>query len=84
MSSTQNFRSWVHARAQGREYLLTKDAAFCMGKAEQTLRDWSHCDKGPIKPYKVGGRLHWSVRDIEAFLRVQTDLGHSANPDSSK
>ena len=76
------FRSWVHELADGREYLLTKQAAHALGKAEQTLRDWNHCDKGPIKPKKIGRRLHWSVSDIEAFLCVQVDLGYAASSES--
>ena len=67
------FRSWVHELAQGREYLLTKQAAFALGKTDQTLRAWSCFGRGPIKPQKVGKVLHWSVRDIEMHLRVSVE-----------
>jgi hypothetical protein len=51
--------------------LTTKEAAFYLNRAQQTLRCWAMQDKGVIRPIRVNGRLAWPVSDIKNILGVQ-------------
>lgn len=48
--------------------LTTKEAAFHLNRAEQTLRLWTSKQSGPLQPVKVNGRLAWLVADIRRVL----------------
>lgn len=43
------------------------DAATFLGKSPKTLAEWKRLGLGPM-PHKVGGRVHYYVRDLEAFV----------------
>jgi hypothetical protein len=51
--------------------LTTKEAAFYLNRAEQTLRCWAMNENGVIRPIRVNGRLAWSVSEIKDILGVQ-------------
>ena len=56
--------------AGNRDFLSTFEAATTLNKARQTLLK-EYCLKGSaygIVPKKIGGRLLWSVSDIQALL----------------
>lgn len=56
--------------AGNRDYLSTYETATALNKARQTLLK-EYCLKGSaygIVPKKIGGRLLWSVSDIQALL----------------
>ena len=42
------------------------DAATFLGRSPRTLADWSRLGTGPL-PRKVGGRIFYYMRDLEAF-----------------
>ncbi|MDO8774302.1 MAG: helix-turn-helix domain-containing protein [Burkholderiaceae bacterium] len=50
-------------------WLSTKEAAKALGFAEQTLRQWSSTESGPIRPTRAGRALRWSGDSILALLR---------------
>ncbi|MEN8398111.1 helix-turn-helix transcriptional regulator [Acinetobacter towneri] len=47
--------------------LSTTQAAQIMGLKPQTLRKWAMDGSGPIQPIKIGNRLKWKLKDIEAL-----------------
>jgi hypothetical protein len=56
--------------AGNRDFLSTHETATALNKARQTLLK-EFCLKGHaygIRPKKIGGRLLWSVSDIQALL----------------
>jgi len=50
------------------EVVSTTDAAATINRRPQTLRKWACLECGPIRPVRIGGRLAWRVRDLEALL----------------
>jgi hypothetical protein len=50
--------------------LPTPEAAFHLGRANQTLRLWAMNDCGPLRPLRINGRLSWPVADIRRLLGV--------------
>jgi hypothetical protein len=53
--------------------LNTQDAAYYMNRAEQTMRYWACSERGPIRPLRINGRLHWPVAEIRKLLGVEID-----------
>lgn len=53
-----------------RATLPTPEAAAHLNLQAQTLRKWSCNEEGPIRPIRVGGRLHWRTADIRRVLGV--------------
>ena len=53
-----------------RTTLTTREAAFHLNRAEQTLRIWACRENGPLRPIRVHGRLHWKTEDIRRLLRA--------------
>ena len=49
-------------------HLDTRAAAARLGFAENTLRKWHCLGTGPIKPVRIGGRLRWSISEIDRVL----------------
>lgn len=50
--------------------LTTREAAFYLNRAQQTLRLWSCLKNGPITPVNIGGRLAWRVSDLRNLIGV--------------
>jgi hypothetical protein len=53
----------------GKLTLTTKEAAYLLNRAPQTLRVWATYDNGPIRPQRVNGRLMWITKDIAALIK---------------
>ena len=53
-----------------RTHIPTADAAHHLSLSEQTLRAWSCCENGRIRPLRIPGRLGllWSVAEIKGLL----------------
>ena len=54
-----------------RANLSTPEAAFHLNRAQQTLRLWAMRENGPIRPFRVNGRLAWPVNELRRILQVQ-------------
>lgn len=46
----------------------TDAAAHYLNRAPQTLRKWACYEDGPIRPFRINGRLAWSVATLQAIL----------------
>jgi hypothetical protein len=46
----------------------TEQGAFYLNRKAQTLRIWACKGKGPIRPKRINGRLHWSVNEIRLLV----------------
>lgn len=53
-----------------RPAVTTREAAFYLNRAEQTLRLWASCENGPLRPLRVYGRLAWPTADLRRLLGV--------------
>lgn len=56
--------------SETRAALPTREAAFHLNRAQQTLRLWAMSESGPVRPLRVNGRLAWPVADIRKLLGV--------------
>lgn len=50
-----------------KRYLTTDEVAELLRAPAETVRYWSHANKGP-KSFKVGRRRLYAVEDVEAFI----------------
>ena len=69
--SNQHVGSRIAIELDGmKKMLTTTEAAEALNRRPQTLRTWAmdSCTEAPIKPVRIGGRLAWSVADIEKLL----------------
>lgn len=57
-----------------RANLPTPEAAFHLNRAQQTLRLWAMRENGPIRPFRVNGRLAWPVAELRRILQVTSEL----------
>lgn len=55
---------------EARTALPTPEAARHLNRAQQTLRLWAMRENGPIRPFRVNGRLAWPVDELRKLLRV--------------
>lgn len=46
----------------------TAAAAFYLHKATQTMRIYACKENGPLRPVRIGSRLHWRTDDIRRLL----------------
>jgi hypothetical protein len=53
-----------------RSGIPTAEAAYHLGRAQQTLRLWACNEVGPIRPLRVHGRLLWPTDAIRKLLGV--------------
>ena len=60
----------VSLALETRAALPTREAAFHLNRADQTLRLWAMRDDGPLRPLRVGGRLAWKTDDLRKLLGV--------------
>lgn len=54
-----------------RANLPTPEAAYHLNRAQQTLRLWAMRENGPIRPFRVNGRLAWPVAELRRVLQVK-------------
>lgn len=48
----------------------TAAAAYYLNRQQQTLRGWACLENGPIRPFRINGRLAWKVEDLRRVLGV--------------
>ena len=53
-----------------RATIPTREAAYHIDRAEQTLRLWACRENGPIRPIRIFGRLGWPVKVIKELVGV--------------
>ena len=53
-----------------RPTLDTAAAAHHLHLAEQTMRIYACKENGPIRPIRIGSRLHWKTEDVRRLLGV--------------
>lgn len=46
----------------------TDHAAYYLNRKQQTLRAWACHEDGPIRPFRINGRLAWRICDIRSLL----------------
>jgi len=46
----------------------TEQSAYYLNRKPQTLRIWACKEKGPLRPKRINGRLHWSVNEIRRLV----------------
>lgn len=64
----------VPLERETRASLSTPEAAFHLNRAQQTLRLWAMRENGPIRPFRVHGRLAWPVSELRKLLHVQATV----------
>ena len=55
---------------ENRSSLPTPEAAYHLNRAQQTLRLWAMHENGPLRPFRVNGRLAWPVAELRRILQV--------------
>ena len=60
----------VSLALETRAALPTREAAFHLSRAQQTLRLWAMDGSGPLQCRRINGRLAWPVADLRALLGV--------------
>ena len=55
---------------EARAAIPTREAAYHLSRAEQTLRLWACLETGPLRPMRVHGRLAWKTEDLRRLLGV--------------
>ncbi len=50
------------------EVVTTNEAAVALNRQPQTLRKWACLENGPIRPFRINGRLAWRVSDLKTLL----------------
>ena len=48
----------------------TACAAYHLSRRPQTLRTWACLENGPLRPFRVQGRLAWPVAELRRVLGV--------------
>lgn len=61
-----------------RPALTTREAAYYLNRSETRLYHWAMNDDGPIRPFRVNGRLAWKTDDIRRVMRVMGDTPEGA------
>jgi hypothetical protein len=62
------FPTRLSAIVSGRDILSTDEAATALNRKPQTLRKWACLENGPLRPFRINGRLAWRVAEILAIL----------------
>jgi hypothetical protein len=48
----------------------TATAAHWLSRRPQTLRGWACLENGPLRPFRINGRLAWPVAELRRVLGV--------------
>ena len=48
----------------------TAAAAHYLNRRPQTLRGWASAEGGPLRPFRINGRLAWKTADLRALLGI--------------
>lgn len=68
MEATRNAGEFPPLEQESRPAVPTPAAAYYLTRQPQTLRQWACMDNGPLRPFRVNGRLYWRVADIRRVL----------------
>jgi hypothetical protein len=60
----------ISLEQETRTVLPTRDTAYHLNRAQQTVRLWACYEDGPIRPLRINGRLAWKTEDIRKLLGV--------------
>jgi hypothetical protein len=60
----------VALTAETRAAVDTETAAYHLNRKPQTLRCWAVYESGPVRPFRVHGRLAWPVAALRRVLGV--------------
>lgn len=67
----KNMQTFPPLEQVTRPTLSTEEAAFYCNREPQTMRVHACYEKGPLRPIRINGRLHWPVAAIKALLGVK-------------
>jgi excisionase family DNA binding protein len=59
------------------EYMTTEEVAELLRTSPESVRFWRHSRTGP-RSFKVGRRVLYDRRDVEAFIEAARDRGEQA------
>jgi len=62
--------AFVSLERETRAAVETECAAFHLLRQPQTLRIWACKENGPIRPFRVCGRLMWPTADLRKLCGV--------------
>ncbi len=48
----------------------TEQAAYYLNRRPQTCRAWACFENGPLRPFRINGRLAWPVAELRRVLGV--------------
>lgn len=68
--TTATVQQFQPLELETRPTVETAAAAYHLHLAQQTLRIYACKETGPIRPIRVGSRLHWKTEDIRKLLGV--------------
>ena len=60
----------VSLALETRTALPTREAAYHLNRAQQTMRLWAMREDGPLRPIRINGRLAWPVSELCRVLKV--------------
>jgi hypothetical protein len=69
-ATTLNPQQFTPLELETRPTLDTAAAAYHLHLAAQTMRLYACKENGPIRPIRVGTRLHWKTEDVRRLLGV--------------
>jgi hypothetical protein len=64
-------QAFVSLDHETRAAVDTATAAFHLNRRPQTLRGWACHEGGPIRPFRLNGRLAWPVADLRRVLGLE-------------
>jgi hypothetical protein len=63
--------TFVSLDRETRAAVDTATAAFHLNRRPQTLRGWACHEGGPIRPFRLNGRLAWPVAELRRVLGME-------------
>lgn len=70
MNQTLSQPQFLPLPSESRPTVGTAVAAYYLRLQQQTLRAYACNENGPLRPVRIGGRLHWRTEDIRRLLGV--------------
>ena len=70
MQTPTAFPTFPPLESVNRPAVDTATAAYYLSRRPQTLRGWACLENGPLRPFRINGRLAWPVAEIRSLLGV--------------
>lgn len=70
MNQTEAQPPFPPLECESRPTVGTPAAAFYLRLQQQTMRAHACYETGPLRPIRIGNRLHWKTEDIRRLLGV--------------